>query len=119
MSEKKDPDELETEQVQELMDFLKGDWIPDGMIFEKRPKLKAKQAFAIVYFLQEHMHILPDCFEMCVVCNSIFDTTSEGYVVGEYDDFHESVEVSPQEVEEHEGTPLCSRECELKFWRSL
>jgi hypothetical protein len=112
-------DEVTTEQVQELMDMLTGKSLPENISMPLQPKLHPGEAFSVVYFLQEHMHIIPDKFELCAVCHGIFDTTSEGYIVGEYDEFHDGLEVKPQDVDEHSGTPLCSQECETKFWQTL
>jgi hypothetical protein len=50
------------------------------------PKVSTKQAFAVIYFLQKRLHVLPDCIEQCSVCKELFDTDSEGVYGGDEDD---------------------------------
>lgn len=76
-------EEIKKEQVQELMDFLMGKKIPEGWEMSHPPKLSHNKAFRVIYFLQEHLGIIPDTFEKCDVCHKIYDTWSEGYVLGE------------------------------------
>jgi len=68
------------EKVNELYQFLTGEKIPEGMQIVKnhRPKMSGKQAFTIIWFLQEHLRVLPDNFERCDVCEEIYDSYSEG-----------------------------------------
>jgi len=63
--------------VNELFSFLKGEGLPEGMEC-KMPKLKPDMAFNVIWFLQEHMGILPDNIEMCQSCKSLFDTDCGG-----------------------------------------
>lgn len=67
------------EKVKELYNFLRGGQ-PEGMVFSKtcKPKLSSKKAFAIIYYLQEHLRIIPDHFEVCWKCGDIYDTEGEG-----------------------------------------
>lgn len=41
-------------------------------------KLTPDQAFAVVYYLQEKLMVLPDHFEKCDYCDALYDTESEG-----------------------------------------
>ena len=70
--------ELTVEQAQELYDFLQGKFIPDGYKINP-PKLTAKKAFTTIWFLQEYFNIIPDNFEVCEYCDSIFDTNNSGH----------------------------------------
>lgn len=66
------------ERVQELFDFLCDGTNPEGVFVKRPPKLGARKAETIIWFLQEHMDILPDNFEMCVTCSRMYDSHSEG-----------------------------------------
>ena len=52
----------------------------------KKEGLTADQAFKIIYILQEHIPVLPDNFELCSKCKSIFNSNEEG--ICEEDFFH-------------------------------
>ena len=70
--------------LNELFEFLKGEGLPEGTHC-KMPKLKPDLAFTVIWFLQEHMHCLPDTIEMCQSCKCLYDSDSEGYYLcGDY-----------------------------------
>ena len=75
-------DEITLEEVQELYDFLKGH-LPKEITMKDPPQLSPELAFSIVWFLQEHMGIIPDKFERCSVCNSIYDADDGGIYSGD------------------------------------
>lgn len=70
--------------INELYLFLQGKKLPAGMVC-KTPKLSPNIAFNVIWFLQEHLHILPDTIEQCNCCKELFDSDSEGEYGG--DDF--------------------------------
>lgn len=65
--------------MKELNKFLQGE-CSDNIQLRRghKPKLSVKKAFAIIWYLQEHMRILPDNIEKCDNCNDLFDHNSEG-----------------------------------------
>ncbi len=63
--------------VTQFHDFLQGT-IPDGVTVRKIKKMNPDQAFAVIWFLQECCHLLPDHYEMCWNCKGIFDVYAEG-----------------------------------------
>lgn len=68
-------DEFTLEQAQELLDFLRDGEIPEGFHLPfMPPKMSSQQASAIIYILQEHIHILPDNYELCDDCKQMYDT---------------------------------------------
>ncbi len=71
------------EQVDELYEFLMGQ-IPwgSGIVLERggQPKLSPRKAFNVIWFLQEHLHLLPDCYEQCPGCQNLFDTDCSGHL---------------------------------------
>ena len=71
-------EKITEEQMQEFWEFLRGQSIPAGMIVRKQPKLTDKAAFAVIYYLQERLRILPDAFEMCKTCHQLYDSDCEG-----------------------------------------
>jgi len=72
--------EITEEQVQELYLFLQGK-CPDDLTIKDMPQLSKKQAFSVIYFLQEQLNIIPDKYEQCDICGKIFDSQSEGFII--------------------------------------
>jgi hypothetical protein len=65
------------ERVEELFSFLQGNAV-DGVTCKSMPRLSSRKAFSVIYFLQEHMDLIPDHFEVCTTCRCLFDTEQEG-----------------------------------------
>lgn len=65
------------EWVNEFYKYLQGDQ-PEGQAFKKF-KLSKKQAFAIIWYLQEHFPLIPDHIEQCSVCGELFDSWATGH----------------------------------------
>jgi hypothetical protein len=106
--------------IQEFVDMLTGGDLPKGMLMTAQPSLTPEQAYSIVWYLQEHLRIIPDHLEMCHVCHTIFDTYTSGYTISDDpDDWYGEIGVSPEAVAKHEGTSFCSMECEIQFWNSF
>lgn len=78
----KENSEITLEQVEEFFDFLRGE-LPDGMSLVKKniPKLRDDQAFAIIWYIQERLRIIPDNFELCHDCKQIYDADYGGIAV--------------------------------------
>lgn len=60
---------------QKMVDFFS--FLQDNM------NLPPNQAFAIIYYLQEELEVLPDNFELCATCKSLYDTQHGGALVDE------------------------------------
>jgi hypothetical protein len=73
----KDPKEITIEEVEKFYSFLQGE-LPEELYIKRYHKLSERQAFQIIYYLQETMHIIPDNFERCITCGCIFDSDNEG-----------------------------------------
>ena len=69
--------EIKLEQVEEFYYYLTGVKIPEGMM-RKSPKLSEKMAFNIIWYLQEHLYLLPNTIERCYRrgCGQLFDRAS-------------------------------------------
>ena len=65
------------DKIDEFYKFLKGEELPEGMTI-KQPKLSLELAFNVIYFLQEHLRVLPDNIEQCNGCKELFDTEYSG-----------------------------------------
>ena len=63
--------------VKQLYFFLQGN-CPDGVRVSDPPKLSPDQAFSVIWFLQEHMRIMPATIEQCDRCRVLFDYEEEG-----------------------------------------
>jgi len=72
-------DKITLEQVIEFYEFLQGT-VPKSIHMKKPPKLSQKQAFNVIWYLQEHLRILPDRYERCVRCGNLYDADEEGGV---------------------------------------
>ena len=68
------------EKVREFYRFLTGEKMPEKISMRRghAPKMTEKKAFAIIWYLQEHLSIFPDTIERCSVCGELFDSYSEG-----------------------------------------
>lgn len=73
--------EMTIERVREFYDFLTNQQLPDGMCTGRgnQPRLTGRQAFSVIWFLQEHLHIIPDHFDRCDDCGSLFDSDQGGW----------------------------------------
>lgn len=106
--------------IEELVDMLTGKSLPEGVFISNSLNLSRKQASSVVWFLQEHMKILPSNFEFCNICESIFDTHCDGYIVDGTDipdEFQVGLGVTQEMLSKHDGTMFCSIECEAKHWQ--
>ena len=65
--------EMNLELVKEFFEFLQGNDVLENWILKPRPKLTKKQAFSVIYVLQERLGIIPDKFEFCDECHELFD----------------------------------------------
>lgn len=65
--------------IEEFYKFLQGE-IPEEISIGRghQPKLTDKKANTIIWYLQEHLRILPAHIERCDTCGSLFDSWSEG-----------------------------------------
>ncbi len=66
-------------KVKELYEFMRTGKSPGETSGLQPMNLTAKQAFDIIWLLQEQLHILPDSFERCDGCDDLFDSDCEGY----------------------------------------
>ena len=109
-------------KVEELMDMLTGGDLPEGITMPQQPCLSRGQAFSVIWFLQEHLRIIPDRFEMCDVCESLFDAERGGHVINGTDSpdiWYKDVGVAKGMLEESDGAKFCSEMCEIQFWREI
>ena len=65
------------DKVTEFYDFLKGE-LPEGIGMPNNPKIEEGQAFIIIWYLQEHFRIIPDCIDRCDVCGNLYDSDCSG-----------------------------------------
>jgi uncharacterized paraquat-inducible protein A len=66
------------EWVNEFYQFLQGN-CPDRIKMKHPPKLSAKKAFQLIWYLQEQFPLIPDQIEQCSFCDELFDSDAEGY----------------------------------------
>jgi len=70
-------DEISLEEVEKLYKFLQGE-LPPQLHMSRHPHLSERMAFRVIYYLQEIMGILPDRYERCITCGTLYDSYNEG-----------------------------------------
>lgn len=78
-----DKPKVTLEQVDDLYEFLMGR--PPARLGLRlgrghAPKLRPHAAFAVIWYLQEVLHVLPDHYEACHRCGNLFDTNCSGHL---------------------------------------
>jgi hypothetical protein len=78
--------------VNELYAYLQNEELPEDAGFKDKTsgiKLDPEQAMRVIWFLQEHLRILPDHIEQCGVCSDLYDSHSDGeYLEEPYEGVH-------------------------------
>lgn len=71
----------DVEWVQELYEFLVGESIPDSITVGRghQPKLTPSKANTIIWYLQEHLSVIPDHIEQCDTCKQWYNSWSQGH----------------------------------------
>jgi hypothetical protein len=73
----KEYDELiNFETIKDFYDFLRG----DSKYHFIQNKLSEKDAFGVIYYLQEVMNIFPDNIEQCKNCGELYDMDNNGCI---------------------------------------
>ena len=65
------------DQVEDLVEMLTGGSTGTARLAHQ-PQLTRRQAFSVVYYLQEILCIIPDHYEMCGECDEMFDSECDG-----------------------------------------
>lgn len=68
------------EDVRQFYRWLTGEGVED-ISTASQPMLTEEEAWAVIYYLQEKLEILPDKFERCRACGGIYDSENEGVSV--------------------------------------
>ena len=73
-------EDTDLEKINEFYRFLTGEEMPQGISMSRghAPKMSEKKAFSIIWYLQEHLSIFPNCIERCDSCGELYDSNSEG-----------------------------------------
>lgn len=106
------------EQVQELHAMLTGKSLPDGATM-KQPALPPDVAFNVIWYLQEVLRVLPDRFEMCDYCYTVYDSHDGGHTVGDGDydetDYYKDAGFNRDEIASIAGCHFCDGLCESNY----
>lgn len=70
-------DKSSLELIEEFFNFLQGK-CPEQIDCKDLPTLNSEQAFAVIYYLQEHLPVFPDTIERCDRCGELFDLSYSG-----------------------------------------
>ena len=67
------------EWLEEFYHILQG-VIPESISLGHghKPKMSAKKALTIIWYLQEHLPVFPDSIEACWNCGCLFNSNEEG-----------------------------------------
>lgn len=71
-------EDIPFEKINEFYLWLQGKGCPEGFSFEEKMSLTDKQAFGVIYYLQECLELMPDNIERCIACGDLFDFYEEG-----------------------------------------
>ena len=99
--------------------MLTGGDLPEGMTMADQPALTPREAFSVIWYLQEHLRVLPDNIEMCAVCDTLFDFDCDGHCVADDDaddPWTQDLGIVPALIARYAGVDLCSASCEIAFW---
>ena len=102
--------EIDSNDIDSFSNFLQG--------LDSKLSLTATEAFSVIYYLQEHLKVIPTSFEKCDHCNIIFDTNESGHVISddhEDDDWYKECGFAPKDVAPHEGKCFCDNPCEYRY----
>lgn len=113
--------EITLEQVEQFMNLLTGTWLPENWTPDNVPKMTPREAFTVVYYMQEFLHVLPDHYEQCNICSEMYDTEWGGFTIDtadEPDEWHIRVGITKKMIAESGGGMVCSSECALGFWHA-
>ena len=100
------------DKVEVLHHFLTGYKQPDG-VTGKMPKLNERMAFAVIWFLQEVLHCLPDNIAQCGKCLELYDSHSEGYYLD--DQYKLNGNTLPKKYYGHYCSDKCAPDVEFEL----
>ncbi|HNT73476.1 MAG TPA: hypothetical protein PKH77_00515 [Anaerolineae bacterium] len=107
------------EQVQEFMTMLTSGELPEGLVMPEQPALTPTAAFAVIWYLQEYLRVLPDHIEQCCICGELFDADCDGHIVADDDEddpWTKAQGIDPALLKRYQGAEFCSESCEHAFW---
>ncbi len=75
--------QIDEEMLQNLFRWLQGDADAsrEGLVLFHQPSLSSEQAFSIIYYLQEELHLMPNHYDLCRVCHHLYDSQVGGLLV--------------------------------------
>lgn len=107
------------EQVEQFIEMLTGGDLPDGMTLANQPELTSRQAFSVVYYLQEILRLIPDHYEVCAWCHQLYDSYRGGHSIdiddAEHDSWYKDCGIPLEAIARHDGSNVCSSECEYNY----
>lgn len=67
--------------ITNFYEMLQGGNPDEGVDFGRgcKPKMSAKKAMSIIWYLQEVLSVFPSNIEQCSNCNSLYDTDNSGH----------------------------------------
>jgi hypothetical protein len=113
---------INEEFIQEFMDMLTGGELPHGMTMKEQPKLSNQAAFAVIWYLQEHLCVIPPNFEMCDYREGVFDSNYGGHIVSDkYDSWYEKMGIPKELVVSAalNSKSFCCESCEAAYFEEV
>ncbi|RZM21769.1 MAG: hypothetical protein EOO88_31575 [Pedobacter sp.] len=73
------------EWCNELYNYLQDKPLPEeaGIVNTSGINLSEEHAFKVIWFLQEHLRVIPDNIERCNNCGDLYDANNSGYYTEE------------------------------------
>ncbi|MCZ7405140.1 MAG: hypothetical protein O8C67_09455 [Candidatus Methanoperedens sp.] len=98
---------IDCEQMNDLLKFLQGKFVPEGYILDNLPNLSKESSWTVIYMLQEWIGLIPDKFELCDNCGYIYDSEYGGCHIDDKDDLADKIEMGYRVTEEDIGKTFC------------
>lgn len=96
-----DIEEMTEAEVYDFWDFLTNTWR------ERGARMTRKQAFSVIYYLQESVGVISDQYEMCEHCECLIDSYNESIrYTSDDDNFEADYHFTPGAIEL--GIRVCS-----------
>lgn len=79
------------EWVEELYAYLQNNELDKdaGIPNKSGIELSPEKAFKVIWFLQEHLRVIPDTIERCECCDELYDTNCSGlHIENPYQGMH-------------------------------
>ncbi len=112
--------EIHDKDIEQFFEMLKGGNLPQGILMTDQPTLNTREAFSILWYIQEHLGLLDSRYELCDNCESLFNSHSQGSFIDQDsldDHYYIESNITKATVRAHIGKHYCCQQCEFAAMR--